>query len=358
MISNEKNRYSTDKEKCELMEKTWKDIFRITEDEKTKFDRHHSDLIDSYINVNLPRVSAYPTFNLNRLSDENFQIREINMEETKTYTKRFKNILPGNSIITKLILENCTHKATEQLKNIFNACYSAGCFLETFKRAVIKFNHKKDKFLIKQINYRPISLLEVPGKLYERIIQGRINTFLSENSIINDKQHDFRSYKGTTTAITTAYETIANALAEKQVYVVLRDVAKAFDKVWHTGLKYKSTRLNLPTLLEKTLRNFLNNRTARISFGKDMSNIINLESGVSQGSVLSPTLFSLHTNDLPPPGPGCLDTLYTDDITQIITSPSKSKAIMTTKEGETERINKYERKWKIQTSEDKNEKNK
>ncbi len=42
-------------------------------------------------------------------------------------------------------------------------------------------------------------------------------------------------------------KTIANALANKQqVYVVLRDVAKAFDKVWHNGLKYKLLQLAHP----------------------------------------------------------------------------------------------------------------
>ncbi len=62
--------------------------------------------------------------------------------------------------------------------------------------------------------------------------------FLSSKNVLKDRQYEFRKSKGTKTAIATTYEMIANALADKQeVYVVLRDVAKAFDKVWHNGLK-------------------------------------------------------------------------------------------------------------------------
>ena len=351
----EGNKYYSDKEKCHLMEKTWKNVFRITQEEENHFDKNHSDHIDRYINIYNNRIKPYPTASNNRLNSDNNHTREITLEEIKMFIRLTKKKTPGTTKINKTILENCTEKTLEQLKNIFNACYSAGYFPNCFKEAVIKFIPKKDKAPTNPINYRPISLLEVPGKIFERIIQSRLKTFLTENNILNERQHGFRTYKGTHTAITTTYETIANALAEKkQVYMVLRDVEKAFDKVWHNGLKYKILRLRLPDILEKILCNFLDNRKAKINIGNDFSNNINLLSGVPQGSVLSPTLYTLFTNDLPLPEYGCLDTMYADDVTQIITSPSKSKLMMKVKvEREIERISKFERQWKIKTSEGK-----
>ena len=118
------------------------------------------------------------------------------------------------------------------MDNIFNVSFSAGYFPTSFKKAIIKFIPKDNKNTLNPLNYRPISLLEVPGKIYERVVQGRLNAFLNDNNIIKDRQHGFRPLKGTSTALTIIHETIANSLANKnQVYVVLRDVSKAFDKV-------------------------------------------------------------------------------------------------------------------------------
>ena len=111
--------------------------------------------------------------------------------------------------------------------------------------------------------------------------------------------------------------------------------------------------MGLPDILEKILCNFLDNRKAKINIGNDYSNAINLLSGVPQGSVLSPSLYTLHTNDLPRAECGRVDITYADDITQVMATQSKSKLMIKVKlEREIERINKFERQWKIKTNKD------
>ena len=215
----EGKQYFSDKEKCNLMEKTWRNVFRITEEEDNSFDKNHSEHIDRYINIYKNRIKPFPTVNTSRLNTESNSTRVITVEEIKMFIRHTKKKAPGSTKINKIILENCTEKALEQLKNIFNASYSAGYFPDCFKEAIIKFIPKKDKAHTNPINYRPISLLEVPGKIFERIIQSRLNTFLAENDILKSRQHGFRANKGTQTAITTTCETIANSLAQKKQVV-------------------------------------------------------------------------------------------------------------------------------------------
>lgn len=57
--------------------KTWKDLFRITEEEEANFDIHQSD----HINIQHQRINPFNTINLNRLNNENFHTRAIGKSE-------------------------------------------------------------------------------------------------------------------------------------------------------------------------------------------------------------------------------------------------------------------------------------
>ena len=92
------------------MESTWKNIFRITDEEEAEFDAAHSEHINTYINIFHNRFQPYNESNLSRLNNENFYIRKIEKYEIIRYLKKSKKKAPGESKINKVILEKCTEK--------------------------------------------------------------------------------------------------------------------------------------------------------------------------------------------------------------------------------------------------------
>ena len=116
------------------------------------------------------------------------------------------------------------------------------------------------------INYRPITLLEIPGKIIERIINKRLHRFCERNKIFHKEQYGFRAGKGTDLAITKVNELIGiNQKYRDHMNIICRDVQKAFDKVWTQGLKYKIINIpDLPLIIQKLLCSYVTNRTAQI----------------------------------------------------------------------------------------------
>jgi hypothetical protein len=132
---------------------------------------------------------------------------------------------------------------------------------------------------------------------------------------------------------------------------VFLHIEKAFDTTWHPGFLYKLFKLNFSTNLIKLISSFLSQRKFRVSVEDEMSTPRYMQSGVPQGSVLSPTLHKLYINDTTQTSSENL-TLFADDTCLYATDRKEGYVLRKIQRGLNSIAAWYER-WNIKTNEDK-----
>ncbi|CAL4204942.1 unnamed protein product, partial [Meganyctiphanes norvegica] len=170
-----------------------------------------------------------------------------------------KRKAPGESKIGHQIIKQLPENIIEYILVIFNASLASGYFPKKFKSAILKLLPKDGKDITLPQNYRPIALLDNIGKIFEKIINSRLRQYLEDNNLYNSQQYGFRQGKSTTHVINMIHECIKHNSAQGfKTAILSKDVQKAFDTVWHSGLIWKiHHRFNLPMPLKKMLTNFL-----------------------------------------------------------------------------------------------------
>ena len=117
---------------------------------------------------------------------------------------------------------------------------------------------KPDKPLSRTAGYRPISLLSAIMNLIERVIEKRLRKHLEDNGFFSKYQSGFRKSKSTNDHLFVSLRPSSEAsVGGEHVIAAFLDVEKAFDNVWHNGLRYKIYQLDLPTKLCRWLSDFL-----------------------------------------------------------------------------------------------------
>jgi len=168
-------------------------------------------------------------------------------------------------------------------------------------------------------SYRPISLLDTIGKLFEKILLARILHEANVRGLLRNEQFGFRPEHSTSLQLGHLVERITRNFGEKRLTgAVFLDVAKVFDTVWIDGLLYKLTLLNFPSYLVHTISSYCRGRTFEASFQTATSSHRGMPAEVAQGGLISPVLFSLYV-DMPTPLHHVDLALYVNDMTFIAT---------------------------------------
>lgn len=243
------------------------------------------------------------------------QTLRVSPQEIRNTLKTFpNNKAPGPDGIPYRLLKNLPRKAIVQLMKIINAIFELQHFPPQFKQAIVIFINKPGKNPSLPSSYRPISLLNTLSKVVEKLFLTRFRKYCNERKLIPDEQFGFRPGHDTNLLAAKIVNDIFDAYNLKMnTTLLLLDMEKAFDSVWHAGLLYKLAVLhNIPLYFVSLLNSYLSKRTFQVNIENSFSGYRNLKSGVPQGTVLSPLLYTLYIADFPK-FPLTNIALYADD---------------------------------------------
>lgn len=269
-------------------------------------------------------------------------------KEIRAITKQLKSFkAPGIDGIQNILLKKLPFRALILITKIFNGCIKIGYFPSTFKLAKVVPIPKPGKDQKLTTSYRPISLLSCLGKVFEKILYVRLNTFATANNIIAKEQFGFRPQHSTTHQVKRVVNHVKlNKRNRKSTGLILLDIEKAFDSVWHNGLVYKLNAFGTPVYLLKLIKSFVSDRSFLVAINGSHSSARKIPAGVPQGSVLSPILYSLYISDFKTPR-NCNVSFYADD-TGLMAVAKHTKTIIKRLHDGLKSCDKYMQKWKIQ----------
>jgi len=227
--------------------------------------------------------------------------------------KLCKSKATGLDKISAKLLRYCPDLLSESLTVIFNCSINTGIFPDEWKcsKVIPLFKHGERWDLN---NYRPISIIPVVAKVFERIIYDQIYAFLIDNNLLCNNQSGFRCLHSTVTALLESTNSWAYNIDHGQVNaVVFLDLKKAFDTVDHGILLSKLNAYGLGGAVGNWFKSYLSNRSQKCYVNGHLSSNSTLLCGIPQGTILGPLLFLLYINDLP----NCLEhsqaRMYADD---------------------------------------------
>jgi hypothetical protein len=218
---------------------------------------------------------------------------------------------PGPDMIPNRVLKASREWLGPRLLTVFNAALRNGYHPCEWKQSVtLALRKPKKGDYTDPKAYRPITLLNTMGKLLERVIASRISQLAETNGLLPDSQMGARPGRSAETAIqmiTEQVHAIWGRSGPQQVATLLSlDISGAFDHVSHERLLHNLRKRRIPEILVRWTASFLSNRRTRIRLAEGESEWLRTDTGIPQGSPISPILFLFFIADL-------LDTTHNED---------------------------------------------
>ena len=250
------------------------------------------------------------------------------VELERACSRQVKSSTPGPDSITQELISHAYTAIPDVFFQLYTRLLGLGYHPRCWRKAtgvVLKKPGKPDYSNPKA--YRVISLLNCLGKVSERILAQRLGYLAETTSLLHPSQLGGRKKKSAIdAALLLANEVELNRQCKKKTSALFLDVKGAFDHVAKNQLLAVLQRLRLPCALIAWITCFLSDRELRIQLDGNIEEFSRLDTGIPQGSPISPILFLIYIRELFP-GLAVKVLSYIDDIALVVSSTSVKKNI-------------------------------